>query len=320
METELFNTFKARRDLWVKCFSLEDRNSIISQAYDMVWKAAVFKMINLSRKLAIDKGKNLNGMLHEFIDDCFFQSQFLAIRRLIDVFPLEGTRGVFSLRPLLEDMKGNTGLMRREFFFAVDGLDYNYKSVEERADKYRFEQLQNGKRVFGLPRDLDTSPIVYRHEKIDVLSGVSANNRATNDAVRNEIFDFLIKRIESSTEHIGNYVTKNIAHAATPESRTYDKFNEVAITLNHLWEAHKSICQIISFVNTNILFKGNGGFLPVPQFDQFQSIDQPLITKDDIDILSDEWRKFDKEAHSWAQWGAQELEMEMAGNLSQPQP
>lgn len=311
MDQKIYNNFKARREIWGKCFTLGDRNSIISQAYDMVWKAAVFKMIDLSRKLAIDKGENLNGMVHEFIDDCFFQSQFLAIRRLIDIDPLEGKRGVFSLRSLLEDMKGNTGLMRREFFFAVDGLDYDYKSVEERADKYRFEQLQNGKRIFGLPRDLDASPIVYRHEKIDVLSGVSVNNRTTNDAVRNEIFDFLIKRIESATEHIGNYVSKNIAHAATPESRKYDKFNETSITLAHLWEAHKTICEVISFVNTCILFEGNGGFLPVPQFDQFQNIDKPLISSDEIDTLSNEWHDFDKEARSWANCGIKELELEM---------
>jgi hypothetical protein len=78
-----------------------------------------------------------------------------------------------------------------------------------------------------------------------------------------------------------------------------------------LWEAHKSICQVVNFINAHILFNGGGGFLPVPQYDQFEFIDRPLVLDRDIEALSQEWQNFDKEAHSWASWGIKDLESEM---------
>ncbi|MDD4910114.1 MAG: hypothetical protein PHR44_05490 [Candidatus Omnitrophica bacterium] len=309
-----FNKFKLRRDLWVECFALNDRNSIIHQVYQMIWNAAVFRLINCARKIAPDNhqgNKEINGTLHYFIDECFFDSQFLAIRRLIDPHPLTGKKGAFSLVSLLNDMRAKTSLMTRRYLFLAEDREYDYEAVEQRASAYRLEKLRSGSGAFFLPRELDSQLLRMRHEQIDALSGIKENQRTPNDYIRKEIFSYLIKKIKSATDDIKAHVDKNIAHAATPESRKYDNADQVSITLGYLWKAHKVICQVVDFINVYILFGGSGGFLPVPQYDHLEFIDKPLVSPEGVEILDKEWNEFNKEADSWGSWGIEDLEREM---------
>ena len=82
-----FDNFKAKHKIWIQHLCGDDRNSIFAQIYRMIWNAAVFEIINESRRVATvdsEGNKELNGMLHRFIDTCFFESQLMAIRRLTD--------------------------------------------------------------------------------------------------------------------------------------------------------------------------------------------------------------------------------------------
>ncbi|MBF0572019.1 MAG: hypothetical protein HQL12_09150 [Candidatus Omnitrophica bacterium] len=308
-----FNKLKARRDLWVACFSLKDRNSIINQVYQMVWNAAVFRLINEARRITPDNPqghKEINGTLHYFIDECFFDSQLLAVRRLTDGYPLDGERGVFSLLSLLNDMKANASLMRRGNLFLVEGNEYDYEAIEHRALAYGLEQMKSGQRVIFTPPELDSHPMKLRHEQIDVLSGVKENQRTPNDCIREEIFDRLIKKIKSATNEIKVYVDKNIAHASTLESRAFYNAEQVSITLGYLWEAHKIICQVVHFINAYILFDGSGGFLATPQYDHLEFIDKSLVSKEGIDALGEVWQEFQKETTQWASWGLKDFQHE----------
>ncbi|MFH1655391.1 MAG: hypothetical protein ABH954_02125 [Candidatus Omnitrophota bacterium] len=315
MDNVILEKFKSKRKLWIRCLSGEDRNAIFKQIYEMVWNAAVFKVINESRGIISLNAKGqreVNGMLHHFIDECFFDSQFLAIRRLTDTaYELRHSKkGIFSLISLLKDMKNNVSLMTRENLFAVEGLEYDYKTISNKQLEYGLEQSKIGKKAFFVPRNLDSELVKLRHEEIDELCGVSADQRTSSDVIRVEIFDYLMKRIEDTSANIKLYVTKYIAHSATPDSREYDKAGEALITLGHLWDTHKVICQVANFVDGCMISRSGHSFLPVPQFNHFEFIDKPLVSSSNIKVLDEAWGKFQKEADSWGSWCLKDFALE----------
>lgn len=306
--------FKAKRELWIKCFSGEDRNSVLNQIYQMVWNAAVFKVINEARRIAPTNATGqaeINGMLHRFIDRCFFDSQFLAIRRLVDSSPFDGPKGVFSLVSLLKDMKLNASLISRENLFLVEGLEYDYEAVQQRELAYALEQSKSGKGAYWIPSELDSHSLQLRHEQIDALSGVKADQRKPENIVRVEVFDYLINKTEDISEGISLHVNKYIAHSATPESRQYENSDDLKITLGHLWDAHKVVCQVANFIDVYMLSRANHSFLPVPQYDHFEHIDRSLVSVAGVEALSKAWHEFHKETDSWGLWGIKDLQKEL---------
>lgn len=315
MGQALLEQIKVKRESWIQCFSGKDRNSILNQIYQMVWNAAVFKIINEARRVAPVNAKDqteINGMLHRFMDRCFFDSQLLAIRRLTDSSPFDGPKGVFSLISLLNDMKANVSLITRENLFSAEGLEYDYEAIQQRQLVYALEQSKSGKNAYGIPAELVSHSVRLRHEQIDTLSGVEAEQRAPNDAVRNEIFDCLIKKIDDVSENIGLHVNKYIAHSATPESRKYDNADDIKITLGHLWDVHKVICQVANFTDVYLLSRTNHSFLPVPQYDHFEHIDKPLVSTEGVEVLRKAWHGFHEETDSWGLWGMKELQKEIS--------
>lgn len=312
MEQILLEQFKAKRELWIECLSGKDRNSIFNQIFDMVWNAAVFQVINEARKIAPENEegqKEINGMLHYFIDECFFDSQFLTIRRLTDpAYELRHPKkGIFSLLALLNDMRQNIALFTRENLFVAEGLEYDYDVIEKRAQEFSAEQLRNGNRVYWTPRDLDSWPLKLRHEAIDGLSGVSAEQRKPSDVVRIKVLDYLIKSLKDASIDINLYATRYIAHLATPQSREGYKADGASITLGHLWDAHKVICQVANFVDSHMLTGSGHSFLAVPQFNNFEFIEKPLVSNSNIEVLNRAWDDFSKETSSWGSWGLKEF-------------
>ena len=309
--------FKAKREAWIQCFSGKDRNSILNQIYQMVWNAAVFKVVNEARRIAqVDaKGQTeINGMLHRFMDRCFFDSQFLVIRRLTDTAYALGDpkKGIFSLVALLSDMKANISLMPRENLFSVEDLEYDYEAIQNRELEHALEQSKSGKNACWTSFKGSSHDIRSRHEQIDALCGVGADQRKPSDTIRAEVFDCLIKRLEDASEDVNLRVNKYIAHAATPESREYVKVDEVSITLGRLWDAHEVICQIANFTDVYLLSRASHSFLPVPQYDHFEHIDKPLVSAEGVEVLSKAWHEFHKETDSWGSWGMKDLQKEIS--------
>jgi hypothetical protein len=302
--------------LWIESFSGKDRNAILNQIYQMMWNTAVFKVVNEARRIApVDtKGQTeINGMLHRFMDRCFFDSQFLSIRRLTDTaYTLEDPKkGIFSLVALLSDMKANASLLSRENLFSAEGLEYDYEAIQQRELEYAVEQSKKGNSAYWIPAELGSHSVRLRHEQIDALCGVKADQRKPSDTIRAEVFDFLIKRLKDASEDVNLRVNKYIAHAATPESREYVKADEMSLTLGHLWDAHKVICQVANFVDVYMLSRANHSFLPVPQYDHLEHIDKPLVSTPGVEVLSNAWHEFHKETDSWGSWGMKDLQKEM---------
>jgi hypothetical protein len=57
-----------------------------------------------------------------------------------------------------------------------------------------------------------------------------------------------------------------------------------------------------SFIGTNLLFYSFGDFLPIPQFDQFEYLYEPIASKETIEKLREFWEKYRTETEQWYKW------------------
>jgi len=312
-QTPEYGTFKAKRQFWIDCLSGGDPHAIRRQLTAMTWDAAAYRVVNEARRLAPpaeDGGVELNGLMHRLIDKCFFESQMLAIRRLTDVYNLKGKKSVYALTALLKDMEENTSLITRAHIFAAEGLAYDDKAVYDDLQQCRAERTMGGEKFWVEPNVLAWGQSARRHEQIDRLAGTSEQSRSPGDCVSSDVFVRLQKKLGDATSEVKKCVDKFVAHAATLESRSYARMQDIGLTLNHLWEAHKSLCQVTHFVSVVLLGDSMGPPLPTPQYDQFAYIDRPLVTTEKVAFLEEEWRKYSKETQEWPSWGLDAFEAE----------
>ena len=148
------------------------------------------------------------------------------------------------------------------------------------------------------------------HERIDRLTDTKSSDRRANDTIQEDVFVNLEGKVKTACEDIKDYANKFIAHAATPESRAQVK----KITLNHLWEAHRNLCQVTGFIAIRILEDSCPAFLSVPQYNQFEHIERPLIDLGQVGKLRELWRQFGKDCHDWSQWTLDDYEREFEKN------
>jgi hypothetical protein len=310
-------TLAEKRKEWLEVLSGEDRHSIISQITQMTWDDAAFRVINEARRLAPrdpDGGRQLNGLMHSLLDRAFFASHLAAIRRLMDDrYPLNGKKGVYSLPALLKDMRQHRELLTREAIFASEGLEYDYEPIRQKHLEYASKQEKAGKRTYWVPEDLGWRKHERRHERIDQLAGVQAQDRQPGDMVRENIFCKLKQKTEKASKDVVCHVNTFIAHAATPESRALVGADEAGLTLNHLWQAHQHLCEVAGFLAIYVLGDSFRSPLPIPQYDQFKYIERPLIDASQVGKLADLWRQIDKETHGWSQWGLDQYAKEFEG-------
>ena len=301
--------FEQRRKLWLDGLTGQDRNSISRQITSLLWYAAAFEVVNESRRLAPPPetpgaepdAVQLSGMLHDLIDFGFVVSQKVGVRRLLDGSSEidHPKRGVYSLVALLNDMEKHAPLITRKHVFASERLSYDCAALRREFDRIRNQQRAS-QRAYALPHDLDPSRCEYRHRQIDWFAGVSPEQRSEDDCVRPDVFQSLRTRVETAGQKIKESVNKYVAHAATPESRGAAKAD--AVTLGDLREAQRAIGEVANFLSIDVLGGPQLGFLPIPQFDQFEYIDRPLVKASAIPHLRDVWDQFEQQVHGWGHW------------------
>lgn len=237
---------KAKIKEWEEWLVGNDTNSIRNQIYDMIWDSAVFQSINECRKYAPTNVKGeieMNGVIHRFIDKCFFETQAIAIRRLLDKRRKDD---VISLCKLVEDMEKHYHLLTRKNILDVHDYPYEYEQEKRRISDETFKKGP-GPHVMG--KDYDRCQISeYTHKFIDSLAGVEPSKRSPDDCFRPQIFEWLKQHL-SRCEEIRTFVNKFLAHSATSESRSYLKPQELDVTLGNILKAHKIICQTAIFIS-----------------------------------------------------------------------
>lgn len=279
----------------------------------MTWRAAHFRTINEARRFATSIHGELyeiNGMLHNLLDDCFFQSHMSAVRRLVDTKKLYGPDGVHSLKQLLQDMKRNSSIFTRKAIFDVENLNYDVDRIKKNYDKYITEKLDSGAATFHIPREFNWEIIEDRHKQIDLLTDTVAKDRKPDDHIPKSVFTNLITKIDSACQDVKRHVDKYVAHSATIESRDAVPNQGLGVTLKHLWDSNQELCQVANFVSSHLLGNGAQIFAAIYQYDLLQYLDKPLLPTSKLPELHKVWDRFESEIQTWSDWGIENYKTE----------
>jgi hypothetical protein len=305
---------KEKFEEWKNMLLGEDIHSIRNQICDMIRDCAFFRCINESRRYAAKDNKGnikRNEPLHSFINQSFFKTQLLSIRKLIDKdfnrIQKNKQYTVYSLYNLIEDMKKNNALLTRKNILAAHNLPYDYEEAMEclrqNTPKIKKGNIQiqtwSGRNI----NEIESSKDIHR--RIDSLAGVAADKRSPNDLVPDNILKQFDDKL-TSIEELCKYVDKYIAHSATPDSREAIP-DEIKEALGKVLNAHKIICETASFIGNNLLFCGFGSVLHISQygqfdqFDIFEYLDEPIASKETVEKLREFWEKYRAETEQWVQ-------------------
>ena len=265
----------------------------------MIWDSAVFRCINESRRHAPrdSEGKiELNGVVHQFIDRCFFETQALAIRRLLDKETSPGRRSVVSLYRLLDDVERHAYLLTRGNILGALNLPYDYEQKKRELD-----EGWDGTFMVAGPGWRRCELSKYAHENVDLLAGIDPSRRNPNDVVRVSVLEWLKGRL-GKCESIYKFVNKFLAHSASPESRTYVASAETDVTLGQILNAHETICQTAYFIGMNLFQQTTGDPLPVPAGDQFEHFDKPWASAQTVCRLRQFWGEYRARTTEYIRW------------------
>lgn len=282
--------FQTKRISWIEALNGNDCSAIDKQLCFMLWNSAVFHSINEARRIApISKGGEvkLNPAVHELINRGYFCDQLISIRRLIDGFSLNcPTKGVNSLKSLINDMRNSRSLFTREAILIAEGLAGTVADLHGEIQRER------------------------RNKCIDRLTGIEPNKRSNQDTVKIDVYENLSKRLDEKCGHLKTYCDKFLAHSATQTSRAAADADKIAVTLNCLIEAQRVLVETYSFISTELLGGNSFGGLATPQYDQFEYIERPLVKSEQIPDLQEAWDTYRRQVDSWSSWGMDEMQSE----------
>ena len=302
----LFKTLaKEKFEEWKNNLLGDDTNSIRSQIYDMIFDSAIFQCINESRRYVATDCKDdikQSKMLLYFINQSFFKTQLMSIRRLVDKdfnrLQQNKPYTVFSLYNLIEDIKKHNTLLTRKNVLAAYNLPYNY---EEALAEYK-NSIDHTK-PYLVPQEIAYSEDFHR--RIDSAASIATEKRSPDDLIPiNNLKQFEIRL--NDIEELCKYVDKYIAHSATSKSRR-NVPEEIEGALGKVLNAHRIICETASYIGNRLLFCGFGSFLSGPQygqfdqFDLFEYLDEPIASQETIKKLRKFWEKYRMETEQWNQ-------------------
>lgn len=301
LKYKLMCTLETKYKQWREWLFGDDEHAIDRQICLMIWDCAVFLSINESRRyLPLDSyGKPMgNSMVHGFINHCFFVTQSIAIRRLLDRNVSCGKKSVVSLHRLICDMEKCQRLLTRQKILEALKFPYDYRMEEDRILQRMANNQENG--VRRMPPEYEGCKFSQdMHNFIDEMARVTPENRKPDNSIPVTLFEWLKYRLDRC-RMICDYVDKYLAHSATLESRQAIEGDK--ITLGNIIDAHKIICETAHFIMLHFFYRSGGHFGVIPQFDQFEYFDEPLAKPDTIDKLHKFWEEYGKRVESWAKW------------------
>ena len=279
-DKEKLALFRFKRSEWRKCL-IDENFSISKQLSNMLWNDTVFRTINEARKLTAKRNSKeigFNGPLLDLFDQGYGTAQVMAIRRLTDPTFHDPNRAVISLPRLIEDMKQNADLITRENYICYDGIAF--EGVTHEKDGINWMHWKG------------------MHENFDRLSNVSHDKRERTDKIDKNVFKSLAKELKVC-EGLRTYANKFVAHASDPRNRINLTEKQRNINLQKLDESYKAIIRVASFIGAIILYEHSLGEVPVPQFNQIENLDKPMVSQDDLSNLHSYWHGRTKEVGSW---------------------
>jgi hypothetical protein len=234
-------------------------------------------------------------------DAGFAVTQAIGIRRLTDSQPKNNPlKRVISLKALVDDIKGNRGLLVREVYLACRGWPYDPAPAKKRfldgmasSSEQKFSYV--GMDTKGSEAWAESESA---HERFDKLSEISPTTRSREDRVSPKWFDLLDAKIRLC-EDVCTFTDKFIAHAADPTSRTEKNADQIKISLNKLGECHQALLQIASFIGGSLLQDALSGGLPTPQFNHLENLDKAWLGKGDLSKAREYWNQQADQIEKW---------------------
>jgi hypothetical protein len=274
-----------KRRQWIDCIDGDDDNSIFNQLTRMTGNITAFRVL---MEEAFDRapdaeegGKQVNWLLVDLLKESFLTSLLLGLRRLMGKEGLDGKRGVYSLCSLVTDIRDNSHLLTRDAIIRLGPPP---------------ENMNDGNHGEIFRQDWTCT----KNGLIDELSGVAEDERSPGDRIPRNAFDTRLKNLAKGFEKAENLINKEIAHAATPESRR--RSNYQGICWGDLYEFHGELCKTAHFVQDITSEAGMNSFLPVFQGDEFQYLSQPIVAEKDLQRLANRWAELQTEYESWRKW------------------
>ena len=308
-------SFEVQLRIWIECLDHVDPRTghleshcVMAQLATMLWDAAAYNIVVGARAGAereADGELKINALTHRLLDRCFFQSQLMGIRRLLErQSPTDKKRGVFSLAWLVSDLEKHQTMFTRRNLFAAFNRSMNCEAIASAEHDYCDEQMQAGVESFFIPREFDVDSSARLHADIDRLCGVSAESRKNGDVIHARVFEGLTFQL-ASIEGLCDHVNKFVAHAATPASRDVLDETALRVTYSQIREAEEILCRTCQFIDRFLLRQTTHHGVPLTAGDPLKYIDQPLARRDQVGALRASWDVF---AHEATSWGATDLE------------
>jgi hypothetical protein len=287
-------TFREKRRVWLSWLNTDEHHAIWQVISSMVWHDVYFRVLAGLADKNPDSGIH-NSLLSEAIVTGYFATQVLSIRRLMD------TRSdVISLPRLLKELKQNLRLFTRENFVAFDGLPYNYEAAQQRV---MLRHLAHGSGPFwGEQTGPDAHiPAARAHKQFDRLTGVRPENRRRDDRLPKRIMETLDDWLkEDVIDEIVKWSHTFLAHAAGPTSPNRNDIAAAAPTVDKITTSIKCFVRVANAATGFILFEsGRGMLVPIPQFDQFEKLENSLMPGDGHQLLREEWDKLAQERNAY---------------------
>lgn len=290
--------FRVKRLEWVSWLK-EGDNSIWRQIHAMIWSDRLFWMINESRKISIEQGGEFaarSGWLGEMIDQGYYATQLLALRKIMEPASKDPRRQVVSLRRLLDDLKVHRHLFTRENYVCYDGLRFDPKEAERIYWAENAPVTGVSSEAIGGPADSAMSE--RTHCDFDALSDGIGPSRDRFERIREEVFDNLVARLKAAPfDKVRVLANKKIAHA--PDETSIPKKGLPKLTFQELWECQQAICEVAGFISSIVIQEGNHGIVPIPQLDMFDRWDKPFIPAGAEIELRKIWDDTSKERETW---------------------
>jgi hypothetical protein len=297
--------FRERFSVWREWLS-KDEHSIWRQIHGMLWNDMVFRTINECRRIAEKNPSShvgFNRAVASFIDEGYAAKQLLAIRRLTE----PSRRGdAITIPRLLDDMKANADLFTREIYVCHDGLPFDPEPARQRSlQKLAAEAENNNGVTFTYlptqgPEAYDMATLV--HENFDRLTGALRKSWSRDDKLNPDLFDQVKSKL-GICAGINKVASKFIAHAADAGSRGELSDKERSVTMNRIEACQRIICRVAAYIHGPILYIGESGLIPTPQYDQLEHLEKRWVDLGNTEALARYWDKRAEKVEKWTRGG-----------------
>jgi|GEM_PF-4217744 len=295
---------------WLHSFSGDEPNSITNQIQELNRNSAFYHAFNAARhhipQRPSDGQAIVNDFLHLYIDKANLALQLTGIRRLMDRSVAEGSRGVHSLRNLIEDIGENARLITRQNVFGMFGLELDVSERKRQESREALVEAVSGKRCRDMGNSMKVMACEMWHSHMDLLCGVKEYERQDTDSLDVQRCAEIVVELENICEPACEFANKFIAHASTTESQKSVPEELLKPTMYKMWLAEAAVCKVASFVSVGLLDGPCIATLTLLPFGSFKHLDCLFSSGEAEKAMQTEWDAHESRLSSCARWNWRE--------------